>query len=71
MARYKYIDTSLRLLAVDLQRQLTPGTIEHALNHLLDHEMVGLRRCVFSSSCRYAVLWGRFPANAPVPLAAM
>ena len=39
MARYKHIDTSPRFLAVDLQRQLIPGTIEHALNHLLGHEI--------------------------------
>ena len=39
MARHKHIDTSPRFLAVDLQRQLIPGTIEHALNHLLDHEI--------------------------------
>jgi hypothetical protein len=39
MARYKHIDTSPRFLAVDLQRQLLPGTLEHALNHLLDHEI--------------------------------
>jgi transposase len=39
MARYKHIDTSLRFLAVDLERQLLPGTFEHALNHLLDHEI--------------------------------
>ena len=39
MARYKHIDTSPRFLAVDLQRQLIPGTLEHALNHLLDHEI--------------------------------
>ena len=31
MARYKPIDTSPRFLAVDLQRQLLPGTFEHAL----------------------------------------
>ena len=37
MARYKYIDTSPRFLAIDLARQLLPGTFEHALNHLLDH----------------------------------
>lgn len=37
MARYKYIDTHPRLLAVDLSRQLLPGTFEHALNHLLDY----------------------------------
>lgn len=39
MARYKHIDTSPRFLAVDLQRQLLPGTFEYALNHLLDHEL--------------------------------
>lgn len=39
MARYKHIDTGPRLLAVDLSRQLLPGTFEHALNHLLDHEI--------------------------------
>ena len=39
MARYKVIDTTPRLLPVDLERQLLPGTFEHALNHLLDHEL--------------------------------
>ncbi len=39
MARYKHIDTSPRLLPVDLAQQLLPGTFEHALNHLLDHEI--------------------------------
>ena len=39
MARYKHIDTSPRFLAVDLQRQLLPGTFEHAMSHLLDHEL--------------------------------
>ena len=39
MARYKHIDTSPRFLAVDLQRQLLPGTFEHALNHLIDQEL--------------------------------
>ena len=39
MARYKHIDTSPRFLPVDLTRQLLPGTFEHALNHLLDHEV--------------------------------
>lgn len=39
MARYKHIDTSPRFIAVDLQRQLIPGTLEHALNHLLDHQI--------------------------------
>jgi transposase len=39
MARYKYIDTSPRLLPVDLARQLLPGTFEHAVSHLIDHEI--------------------------------
>ena len=39
MARYKHIDTSPRFIAVDLQRQLLPGSFEHALNHLIDREL--------------------------------
>jgi transposase len=48
MARYKHIDapeevplgdTSPRFLVVDLERQLLPGTSEHALNYLVDHEL--------------------------------
>jgi hypothetical protein len=39
MARYKPIDTSPRFIAVDLERQLLPGTFEHALNHLVDHQL--------------------------------
>ena len=37
MARFTYVDTSPRFIAIDLQRQLLPGTFEHAVNHLLDH----------------------------------
>lgn len=43
MARYKHIDTSPRFIPVDLERQLLPGTFEHALNYLVDHEL-DLRR---------------------------
>ena len=38
MPRYKSIDTGMKLLAIDLSRQLLPGTFEHALSYLLDHE---------------------------------
>lgn len=38
MARYKAIDTSPRFLAVDLEKQLLPGSFEYAVHHLLDHE---------------------------------
>lgn len=38
MARYKHIDTSPRLLAVDLEKQLLPGSFAHAVNYLLDHD---------------------------------
>ncbi len=39
MARNKPIDTSPRFIAVDLERQLLPGSFEHALHHLIDHEL--------------------------------
>lgn len=38
MARYKTIDTSLRFLAVDMEKQLLPGSFEYAVHYLLDHE---------------------------------
>ena len=38
MARYKAIDTSPRFLAVDLEKQLLPGSFEHAVHYLLEHE---------------------------------
>ena len=38
MARYKMIDLSLRFLAVDLEKQLLPGSFAHAVHHLLDHD---------------------------------
>lgn len=41
MARYQQIDTSPRFIAVDLERQLLPGTFEHALNYPVDHELGG------------------------------
>lgn len=38
MTRYKAIDTSPRFLAVDLEKQLLPGNLEHAVHHLIKHE---------------------------------
>ena len=38
MARYKAIDTSPKFLAVDLEKQLLPGSFEYAVHHLLDQE---------------------------------
>lgn len=35
MARYKAIDTSPRFLAVDQEKQLLPGSFEHAVHHLI------------------------------------
>jgi hypothetical protein len=40
MARYKHIDSSPRFLAVDLERQLLPGTFEHALNYLRNTQAI-------------------------------
>ena len=39
MARYTYIDTNTPLITVDLARRLLPGTCEHAVHHLLDHDI--------------------------------
>ena len=39
MARYKPIDLSPKLIAVDFARQILPGSFEHALCYLIDHEM--------------------------------
>ena len=39
MARYKLVDRSPRLLAVDLAAQLVPGSFEHALDYLIDNEL--------------------------------
>lgn len=39
MARYKWIDTSPRFLAVDLSKQLLPGSFEHAVHYLFEHEI--------------------------------
>ena len=38
MARYKTINLSPRFLAVDLEKQLLPGSFAHAVHHLLDHD---------------------------------
>jgi hypothetical protein len=39
MARYEDVDRGMKLLAVDLDRQLLPGMFEHALSHVIDHEL--------------------------------
>ena len=39
MPRYKRIDTGMKMLPIDLSVQLLPGTFEHALSHLIDHEL--------------------------------
>ena len=39
MARYKPVHKGLKMLAVDFDRQVLPGSFEHALCHLIDHEL--------------------------------
>jgi transposase len=39
MPRYKRVDMSPRLLAVDLSRQVLPGSFEFALTRLIDHHL--------------------------------
>lgn len=38
MARYKAVDLSPRFLAVDLEKQLLPGSFAHAVHHLLEND---------------------------------
>jgi transposase len=49
MPRYKHIDMSPRLLPVDLSAQIVPGSFEHALRQLIDHE---LDLCAFDTRYR-------------------
>ena len=39
MARFKPIHKGLKLLPVDFDRQVLPGSFEYALCHLVDHEL--------------------------------
>ena len=39
MARYKPIHTGLKLLPVDFDQQVIPGSFEHALCYMVDHEL--------------------------------
>jgi hypothetical protein len=39
MPRFKAADYGLRFLAVDLSKQLHPGSFEYALHHLIEHEI--------------------------------
>ena len=40
MARYKdYNYDQLKLLPISFSRQILPGTFEHTLNHIVDHEL--------------------------------
>jgi transposase len=39
MARFKPVHTGLKLLPVDFDKQLQPGSFEHALCYLIDHEV--------------------------------
>jgi transposase len=39
MARYKIVDRSPRFLPIVLEAQLMPGSFEHALDYLIDHEV--------------------------------
>jgi transposase len=62
MARYKHIDMSPRLLPVDLQAQLVPGSFAHALHHLVDQ----LDLCAFD--VHYRNDDNGAPAHAPTML---
>jgi transposase len=62
MARYRHIDMSPRLLPVDLQAQLVPGSFAHAVHHLVDQ----LDLTAFDA--RYRNDEAGAPAHAPAML---
>jgi transposase len=39
MPRFKTVHKGLKLLPIDFDKQLLPGTFEHALSYLVDHEL--------------------------------
>ena len=39
MPRFKPVHKGLKLLSIDFEKQIIPGTFEHALCHLVDHEL--------------------------------
>lgn len=39
MPRFKTPDYGLKMIPVDFDRQVIPGSFEHALSHLVDHEI--------------------------------
>ncbi len=63
MARYKPIHSGLKLLPVDVDQQVMAGSFEHALCHLVDHE---LDRIAFHT--RYNNDHEGAPAFAPTAL---
>ena len=64
MARYKYIDTSPRFIAIDLQRQLLPGTFEHAVVRVLIAEEVRPHRVPADRRARITAMFRAYPARA-------
>jgi transposase len=54
MPRYKRIETGLKLLPVDLARQIVPGSFEHALCQLIDEgevDLSGLQARIRNDAC--------------------
>ena len=39
MPRFKPVDHGLQFLAVDLSKQLQPGSFKYALHYLIEHEI--------------------------------
>jgi len=65
LARYRAIDTHPRLLPVNLGAPLLPGTIEHAVDHLLEH---AIDRSGIDPRFRHDATAAWPPARDPVPL---
>ena len=74
MDRYEPVDRSARLLPVVLSEQLLPGSVEFALDHLVDYELdlspIDARICNDATGASaYTPTWPSPCANSAMPFA--
>ena len=62
MPRFKTPDYGLKMIPVDFQRQVLPGSFEFALCHLVDKELD-----LSALRSRFRNVSGNSPASLPIP----
>ncbi len=56
MPRFKPVEEDFKLLAVDFLQQVIPGSFEHALCYLVDHEFEHPRKNPYAAQLRKPVI---------------